>query len=202
MCINYQTSLGALLFGEIAGLILIINQGQKFNDLEKIFVGLFVMFYSLIQLCELQIYLNIPEKNSIYNKLLVINLAFQGLLFFVLMSWIYKINGIYLMICGLVSLIILLDVITNSTQISFTNSNCLKWDFINRKNIYIPLGLMYCTMFFWIFVEPNSNFIKYIGLVLLITFIFSYFLIEGKFNSPGLWCLSSAIAAPLFLLFE
>lgn len=202
MCVNYQTSLAAFVIGEITGLILIFDQDKSSTNYDKILIGLFVMFYSLIQFLELMLYLNNSnENNQIYKKMLVLNLGFQGLVFFLLASYIYKVNSIYLIICGLVSFLIILSVFENDIGISFTESNCLKWDFlIDSSNIRISLGLMYFIIFLWIFVEANSDYIKYIGFVLLGTFIFSYYILSGKANSPGLWCLSSAIAAPIFLL--
>ena len=53
MCVNYQTSLAAFIFGEITGLILIFDQDKSSTNYDKIFIGLFVMFYSLIQFFEL-----------------------------------------------------------------------------------------------------------------------------------------------------
>ncbi len=200
MCINYQTSLGALMIGEVTGLILILDQDQINTNYDKIFIGLFVMFYSLIQFFELMIYINPVTKNQIYKKMLVLNLGFQGLLFFLIASYIYKINSIYLVMCGLVSFIIMLNVFENNIDINFTNTQCLKWDFLSSSNINVSLGIMYFAMFLWIFTESNSYYIKYIGVILLSTFLFSYFLQYDKTNSPGIWCLSSAIAAPLFLL--
>jgi hypothetical protein len=202
MCVNYQTSIAAFVIGEITGLILIFDQDKSSTNYDKIFIGLFVMFYSLIQFFELMLYLNKSnDNNQIYKKMLALNLGFQGLVFFLLASYIYKVNSIYLIICGMVSFLIMLSVFQNDIGISFTESNCLRWDFLsNLPNINISLSLMYFIIFLWVFTESNSEYIKYIGFVLLGTFIFSYYILSGKANSPGLWCLSSAIAAPLFLL--
>lgn len=193
----------AFVLGEITGLILIFDQDVNNTNYEKIFIGLFVMFYTMIQFFELKIYLNKENKNNqIYKKLLLLNLGFQGLVFFLLASFIYKINSIYIIICLLVSFIIMLSVYNeNEIDISFTENNCLKWDFLTTQPyVNISLGFMYFTMFLWLFIESNSTYIKYIGFILLGTFIFSYFVLSGKENNPGLWCLSSAISAPLFLL--
>ena len=133
--------------------------------------------------------------------MLLLNLGFQGLVFFLLASYIYKINSIYLIICGLVSFLIMLSVFQNDIEIIFTETNCLKWNFLtDLPNVNISISLMYAIIFLWIFTESNSEYIKYVGFILLGTFLFSYFILSGKANSPGLWCLSSAIAAPLFLL--
>jgi hypothetical protein len=117
------------------------------------------------------------------------------------MSFLYKLNIIYLIICGLVSFIIILEIFTNPTDITLNENSGLKWNFMTNKNISINLGIMYFTIFFWIFTQSISNFIKYIGVILLSTFIFSYYLQSIKINSPSIWCMSSAIVAPLFLLY-
>ena len=209
MCINYETSLASFLIGELSGLALILfncsETDTKSIDYEKIFIGLFVMFYTMIQFFELRIY-QTNNSDMISKKLLLLNLGFQGLLFFVLMSLLYKINGIYIWICGLVSFIIVIETIFgfDSQDIELSESKCLKWNFMKNDKISLSLGLMYLTMFFWIFVEPNSNFIKYIGFVLLFTLVLSYFIFNNIYtnvNSPSIWCLSSAIAAPLFILY-
>jgi hypothetical protein len=186
---------------------LIFDQDKSSNtDYEKIFIGLFVMFYSLIQFFELMMYLDKSNSiDQIYKKLLILNLGFQGLFFFIMMSLIYKVNSIYLVICGLVSFITILNVFIedeNVLDINFSESKCLKWNFISlAPGVNTSFGLMYFSIFLWIFIGPNSNYMKYVGFVLLGTLVFSYFILSNKVNSPSFWCLSSAIAAPLFLLY-
>ena len=51
MCINLETSLFSFLIGESAGLTLAMS-----NSLEKRLIGLFIMFYSFIQIFEANIY--------------------------------------------------------------------------------------------------------------------------------------------------
>jgi hypothetical protein len=192
MCINYQTSLAAFIIGETTGLYLLFSKNK-----EKRCVGLFIIFYSLIQLFELLLYVN-KTNNQIYKKMLVLNLGFQGLVFFILLSQIYKVNSIYLIASCLISFIVMLSVF-NEIDITFTEANCLKWNFLNSI-IGLCLAIMYFIMFLWIAINPTSNYIKYVGLLLFLTFIFSYFILYDMPNKPGIWCLSSAITAPLFLL--
>jgi hypothetical protein len=209
MCVNYETSLISFIIGEMSGLSLILlsyfDSETESIEYEKMFIGLFIMFYTLIQFCELKIY-QTNNSDIISQKLLILNLEFQGLLFFILMSLIYKIHGIYIMICGLVSVIIILEVIfdSNLQDIELSIDHCLKWNFMKNNKISLSLAAMYLTMFFWVFVEPNSYFIKYVGFILLFTLIFSYIIFNNiiiNINSPSIWCLSSAIAAPLFILY-
>ena len=60
MCINAETSLASFAIGEIAGLLLLAS---KNND--KKVIGLFIMFYSLVQLFEYNIYS--PSKKKLYR---------------------------------------------------------------------------------------------------------------------------------------
>lgn len=110
------------------------------------------MFYSLIQFFELTLYLDKSNtSNQIYKKMLVLNLGFQRLIFFLLASYFYKVNQIYLIICGLVSFLIMLSVFQNYIDISFTETNCLKWNFLSTSyDIRNSLGFMY---FFDIFMD-------------------------------------------------
>lgn len=199
MCINYQTSLVAFLIGELSGILLVFcNDSHSF---ESVLIGLFVMFYSLIQFFEMLIH---KKKNSnsdsLYKKLLLINLGFQGLVFFILMRFSYSINPIYIIICIIISLYILYWSLTNDVEIEFNTTKCLEWKFMSEDNISNILGLMYLIMFFWIFTEVPNGFIKSSGYILLTTCIMSYFLTNTMINSPSIWCMSSAIIAPVLLL--
>ena len=90
MCINLQTSIIAFLIGEISGFLLT----QKLEDKKP--AGLFIMFFSLVQLCEAIIYYNYNYDVSIFFKrMILINLGFQGLVFFTLMNQIFIIPNIY-----------------------------------------------------------------------------------------------------------
>ena len=71
MCIDSQTSLASFIIGEIAGLLLVLT-GKK----EKQVIGLFIMFYSLVQLFEYNIY---KSKNvSLHSKLLFLKFGNGG----------------------------------------------------------------------------------------------------------------------------
>jgi hypothetical protein len=204
MCINFETSFVSLVIGEFVGLFLILENKNNSNNYEKICIGLFVMFYSLIQFFELMLYKNKCNNSIVYKNLLILNLSFQGLLFFVLMSLIMKINKIFIILCCLTLFLIIYQLITNFTDENLIscNSNCLglNWNFMSNNNISINLGIMYFIIFFWIFTENSSKFILNVGLILFGTLIFSFFIQNSFNNSPSIWCMSSAIASPLFLL--
>ena len=194
MCINANTSIASFLIGEICGLILL----TKSKD--KQILGLFVMFYTLVQLFEYNIYNgNSAELNS---RLLLLNLGFQGLVFFVLVNQICDVNKIYLIITGLITLFILYKSLLSDFN-SATLNTCLKWNFID-KEISLLLTIMYGAIFYWLFsdkicIENYSKFFDiasyYFGGTAILSFILSQ-----RENSPSFWCMSSAILAPLLLL--
>mgnify|MGYP006441284657 FL=1 len=173
MCINFETSLFSFLIGESAGLTLAMS-----NSIEKRLIGLFIMFYSLIQIFEANIYFKSNQELNL--RLLLINLGFQGLVFFILMSYIYEINSIYIVISILVSIIILIKGLSENFK-EITINNCLEWNFINENEIYYSLGLMYLIMFIFIFSNKelkndnleNDNLVFKSGIILLITYLFS-----------------------------
>jgi len=207
MCINYQTSSIAFLIGEISGLILTLES----NDRKM--VGLFVMFYSLIQFFEANIHYYGQDASSIYSRLLLMNLGFQGLVFFILMGQIIEVNNYYFLICGIISLFIIYRALSTDFKKADV-ANCLKWNFMEHNTV-IALTIMYSVIFYWYSTskitksnynsKSNSisntdiNFINNTGIFFAITLGLSYFLFN-KNSSPGIWCLLSAIIAPIFLI--
>jgi len=217
MCINYQTSSIAFLIGEISGLILTLE-----SDDRKM-VGLFVMFYSLIQFFEANIHYYGQDASSIYSRLLLMNLGFQGLVFFILMGKIIEVNNYYFLICGIISLFIVYRALSTDFKKADV-ANCLKWNFMEHDTV-IALTIMYVIIFYWYSTskvtksnynsksnynfksnynsKSNSNadinFINNTGIFFATTFALSY-LIFNKNSSPGIWCLLSAIIAPMFLI--
>lgn len=192
MCIDSRTSLASFGIGEIAGLLLLAS---KNND--KKVIGLFIMFYSLVQLFEYNIYKN--NNIELNSKLLLLNLGAQGIFLFGLLNQIAHVKSIYFIITGIVFAIILYDVFRTKIKNARVDP-CIKWDFMTNK-ISKLLGLMYITMFFWWFCDKDSanlhfsNKVKYFYLA---TFIFSYLI--GDFEKkPSYWCMSSAILAPIML---
>ena len=197
MCINLETSIFAFIIGGISGLILTTLSK------ERRLIGLFVMFYSLIQFLEANIYYLGSDPSSIYSRLILINLGLQGLVFFILMNQIFVINNFYLISCAIISIYTIYQALsTNFKKVEI--SKCLTWNFMNKN--YYSLFLMYAIMFIWLFSKKTPRF-KNISIdfinnsrnIFVCTLIISYFLLNYK-NSPSIWCLSSAIVAPLFLI--
>jgi hypothetical protein len=194
MCINIKTSIGAFLLGTISGLIL-----NNSDNKEKKILGKFIIFYTMVQLFEGLIYHNNTE---IYSKLLLINLGFQGLVFILLLNDYIPINKIYIYITGLIAAFICYKTI-HPEFMSATTSEGMKWHF-NDSTTSFALLLMYVTMFISVF-DNNKKLdkINKMGILLFITFIISYTIKESELlcniNRPSMWCLSSAIVAPISL---
>lgn len=203
MCIDLKTSLISLGIGELSGLLLTTKTEDK-----KV-IGLFIMFYSLVQFFEANMYYYGSNASDIYSRLLLLNLGFQGIVFFYLLSSVIKIDSIYFIICGLISLYILLESIKPDFKAA-SISNCIKWNFITDE-VTSCLFLMYLTMFYWMYFDPkvpanlsiskeSTDFINLFGIFFTITFGVSYFLNRYS-NTPGIWCLMSTLTAPILLLF-
>ncbi len=189
MCVNLETSITAFIIGEICGIILATENNEKRA------LGLFIMFYSFVQLCEAYIYYYGKDETTMASRLLLINLGLQGMVYFILINYYVKVNVVYYLICG----IILLTVILKVTESNFKTANietCMKWNFMDN-GITFPLFIMYTTMITYSQISSN-RIINISGKYFILTYIFAH-LINWK-NGPSLWCLSSAITAPVLLL--
>jgi hypothetical protein len=158
-------------------------------------IGLFVMFYSLIQLFDANIYKN--NNAALYSKLIILNLGFQGIVFFLLMNQLYNINKIYIILCLIISFFILYKAFSNDYVFS-ENNKCIKWNL--NSEISLALFIMYGIMFFWYLnLKEHNTFINETGVFFFLTLLIAYFYINVP-DSPSLWCLASALCAPIFLL--
>jgi hypothetical protein len=194
MCIDSQTSLASFIIGEIAGLLLVLT-GKK----EKQVIGLFIMFYSLVQLFEYNIYKN--KNVSLHSKLLLLNLVSQGLVLFVLVKNICNISNIYIYI-GLFVLLCSIFLMLYKKQQDATIETCIKWTFLNSSYSKL-LTIMYLSIFHLLLFDKcirNNNFLNKIGYFFLITYILSQIISKLGEKVPSYWCLSSAVLAPTLLL--
>lgn len=188
MCISFEASMIAYTIGVISGTLLFVENKPVF----KVF-GLFIIFYSHIQLFEGLIY-----KNNIilWSKLLLANLSLQGFLFFGLLKYYNVENSLFINILLGVTFLLALYGINKSIFLKETEKTT-----VCKSGIYWPfeqkfLGLMYLLMFSLLFTK--NNFIFYVGLFFLFTYALSKIVstINVFENTPGLWCWFSAITAP------
>jgi hypothetical protein len=188
MCINAETSLLSFIIGELCGLTLLTK------NKEKQILGTFVMFYSLVQLFEYKIYKN--ENINLNSRLLLLNLGFQGLFLFLLLSKFCEVNKIYIIVCALIALYILYK----ATKKNFKNAtidNCMEWNFMENDVSFVLL-IMYGILIFWMLTNNCNKYFNEAGYFFVGTLLISYTLTNK--NSPSFWCMSSAILAPIFLL--
>jgi len=194
MCINAETSLISFIIGELCGLLLLTKSK------EKQMIGLFIMFYTFVQLFEYNIYTdNNPELNS---RLLLLNLGCQGILFFILMNQICDINYLF-MILTIITLLFILIKVVNSDFSSASVNTCIKWNFMDEQ-ISGALTIMYGLLFFWFYTNKHcdiqyDDFINNAGYFFTGTALLS-FIISNRPNTPSFWCMSSALLAPIMLL--
>jgi hypothetical protein len=195
MCINSTTSLISFIIGELSGLILFTYATTKI----KKYFGLFIMFYSLIQLFEYNIYKNIyAELNS---KLLLFNLGCQGFIFFMLMNNVCSVNKLYIYISFIIMIIITI-IIFKKKMLYITLNDCIQWNFMDDCIVEFITIMMYSIIFFWSFTNICDNETKKIihklAYFYIITLLLSYFILNTK-NNPSFWCMSSALISPIIL---
>jgi hypothetical protein len=189
MCINLKTSISAFIIGELSGLYLILNNQKN--------IGIFVMFYTIIQLIEAFMYYY-KNNYKLYSRLLSIFLSLQGLVIILSSN---NIESIWFLIFGIISLINIIYTLSDHFKTSEINTcnDCLNWDFLNmNKLISILLAIMYFLIYVWVFTR-NIKFYNLFGILLLLTYIFSYYLKNIK-NSPSMWCMTSAFAGPIAVI--
>ena len=199
MCINFETSIGSFIIGLTSGIILSFKKDNGSKNMGK-----FIIFFLLIQLFEAIIYKQ-KNKQKIYSKMILLNLGYQGFIFFHLMSKSYNVKKIYKTISLLIAIIMTLyvlkldDFVKIDKRLSCIDKDgCLTWNFMEDRNLRNLLGLMYFIMFMWIFTINDDKLFK-IGVLLLSTYIFSYYT-KNISNSPSFWCMTSAIISPLFIM--
>ena len=195
MCVNFETSITAFIIGTISGILLYL-QGVP----EKKVIGLFIVFFSMVQLFEALIYKGY-DTNGILSKLLYLNLGFQGFFIF-LLFWLYSFKNVmaYLVLTGIIALYFMVNVFYQPFNKAQLNT-CLTWNFIREYYSEKLLQIMYALLFLYLFYKQTNKPIRNAGFVLLLTCIISVtFTLINLQNRPSIWCLTSALAGPLFLL--
>ena len=171
---------------------------NKSNAFLKV-IGLFIIFYSQIQLLEALIYKN---NNFLWSRLILANLSLQGFIFFALIKYYNIFKGIYTNVLLFITLLISVYGIYKS----FTLKQSEKAKFL-KYGIEWPfseyyLALMYFLIFLFLFISKNKL-VYIVGLFFFITLIISIcvsYLNVFK-HAPGLWCWFSAITAPILYYF-
>lgn len=192
MCINFETSLVSFLLGEISGFIL-----SRHGD-EKKGIGIFVMYYSLIQLIEMIIH-KFGDKSNILSKSHLVNLGSQGIVFFLLMKYISNkdVENYQLYINGIISILILGRVLFFDHKIN--KNKCLDYN-LDKYKISKLLFVQYALMLYYLFTNRSEKLNKmayYFSVNIILTFILEKILKTNDTCIASYWCLSSAILAPI-----
>lgn len=188
----------SFMIGELAGLYLL------FGDESHQSLGIFVIFYTFVQFFEMMIHKYGNNADSMYSKLLLLNLGLQGIVFFICMNRIYNISIQYFVISALIGMYVFYKINADDFKNAIiTENKCLQWNFMTEDLSYV-LTLMYVLIFYFMFSNKSSKydstvFIDKAGIYFLITAVIS-FVIYNKKNSPSIWCLSSAILAPILTI--
>ena len=191
MCVSFEASVIAFMIGEVSGYLLF----QSKNIIYKAF-GLFVMWYSLVQLAEAFIYKN--YNVMLASKLLLFNLFTQGVVLALLLHR-YNIadSKLILILMSLIAVYGTYKICQSNFEsaiISRDSSSCgkMEWPFIKGNNGKVLIA-MYSLLLYMLLTHENRQ-INDIGKYFLATLILSY-IIPMK-NSPSVWCYSSALVAP------
>ena len=163
MCVNFETSTTAFIIGTISGILLYL-QGQP----EKRVIGLFIVFFSMVQLFEALIYKGY-DTNGILSKLLYLNLGFQGFFIF-LLFWLYSFKNVlpHLVLTGIIALYFTVNLFYKSFSKAQIGS-CLTWNFIHDYYLEKSLQIMYGLLFLYLFYKQTNKALRNAGLVLLFT---------------------------------
>jgi hypothetical protein len=190
MCVDETTSLISFLVGEISG-ILLLGMGE-----EKQLLGFFVMFYTMVQYHEYNMYRR--RNYHINTNLLLLNLSMQGLVFFLLVNRLCDLNSLYIYISIFIIVLVVLMMCEDdvSNEMDSGPSTCLTWNFITPR-ISVLLTIMYLVIFYWIFTQTKSSLFTNAGYLFITIAMVSYIFHP---NGPSAWCMSSALASPVFLL--
>lgn len=189
MCISFEASIAAYTIGVVSGALLFFQNKPEFKV-----VGLFIIFYSHIQLFEGLMYKN---NNILWSKLLLINLSLQGFVLLSLFKYYNLVDNLFINLgIGVTFLVALYgiskSILLNESEKSTVCKSGIYWPFIQNF-----LGVMYLLIFICLLFSKN-NFIFYVGLFFLITLILAKIVSTMNVfdNTPGLWCWFSAITAP------
>jgi hypothetical protein len=185
MCFNFHASLAAFLIGETTGLLLAQSYDRTYRN-----IGLFVMFFTLVQLLEALVYKGGPLR--LLSLLLQTNLGAQGLVFFALVQpW-----SLSFWICLGISLFVTLDAFRGKHFITMNGQ--LRWNM--TPPVEWALRLMFLLIFVFSLRTPAYKLASQVILgMLVVSYVFGFFY---KRNNPSLWCLASAIGSPVLLFLK
>lgn len=193
MCINFESSVFSFLLGATTGLLLSLQN----SDYKKA-IGIFIFFFSFVQLFEAFIYKGY-DSNGLFSKLIFVNLSLQCLVLSVLFFVICNFQDIkYYLLLNFIIAVVLLFHLFFLNFAKGTKNNCTSWNFMNLYTRGL-LSTMYISLIYYLLTNKNL-FLHKFGLFLSLTAVISYFISYITINGPSMWCLTSALFAPFLLL--
>lgn len=192
MCINLETSIISYTVGTITGWTL-YKKGDKSNQV----IGITIIFITLVQLIEALMYLYGEKYHRYLSIILAISLGLQGFVFSQSYKSIFGTTQMSYYITAIISIIITIMAVSPSFNTGTFNKK-LTWDFMDNE----PIRRLYFAMYAIIAISSigNQKFMTF-GTFIVATNIFSYWFAATN-NRPSMWCMTSAITTPLYLLLE
>jgi hypothetical protein len=193
MCINLETSILAYVVGTITGWTL-YKKGDKENQV----IGIVIIFVTLIQLIEALMYIYGNKYYKYLSIILAICLGLQGFVYSQAYKNIFGTPEITYYVAAIISIIITAMAVSPSFYTGKLN-NKITWEFMGNNH---PIDYIYWAMYVTIALSmlANKKFITF-GSLMGLSYGYSYWF-SPTINKPSMWCMTSAIVTPLYLLLE
>jgi len=189
MCWNADVSLNTFLFSSFILALVIYNNyftQYKIQELNNIWIYLFLASFIFMQLIEFFIWKNINNKfyNNLFSICATILLIIQPIISIMILSNI-KIRNLLLLLYLLLVIPYSIDKFLNKNIHSvISESGHLRWKFFDTAPI-----IWFCWLFFFLFSFIYEK--KYIGIIFgLITLFITFINYKNDHTMWSMWCWS------------
>lgn len=189
MCWNAEVSLNTFLFSSFILALVIYNNyftQYKIQELNNIWIYLFLASFIFMQLIEFFIWKNINNKfyNNLFSICATILLIIQPIISIMILSNI-KIRNLLLLLYLLLVIPYSIDKFLNKNIHSvISESGHLRWKFFDTAPI-----IWFCWLFFFLFSFIYEK--KYIGIIFgLITLFITFINYKNDHTMWSMWCWS------------
>ena len=204
MCISANFSAMTFFVSVLSSFVLIIYGDLRYKT-ENLIIGLFFIYVSLVQLLEWMMWIDIDGKNNI-NKIATaitpIYVYIQPLVLYNIQLFVYniKINSLILFLQIIYLIITFIQyykyIINDNLLPTKYDDGTLKWRWVAYFNVLLYFIVLIYSIFVFMPIK--------ISLLLFIFGIISLFIayLKHKKSSSSFFCLFSAFAPIIFILFE
>jgi len=193
MCVNLGTSILAYVVGTITGWTL-YKKGDKENQV----IGIMIIFITLVQLIEALIYIYGNKYYRYLSIILAICLGLQGFVYSHAYKNILGTPEITYYVTAIISIIVTAMAVSPSFYTGKLD-NKMTWEFMDNNHPIDDLyWVMYVAMAFSML--SNNKFITF-GSLFGLSYGYSHW-VSSAINKPSMWCMTSAIVTPLYLLLQ